>query len=55
MWKDLKCRELQKGEGVVRGGEIICWVYFLRRCAETKHCKDMIFDVSCVGGAVSIT
>ncbi len=28
---------------------------FLCRCVEAKRCKDMVFDSSCVGGAVSIT
>ena len=57
IWKDLKCRELQEGEGVVQGGEryVFCLDGFLCRCVKAKRCKDMVFDSSCVGGAVSIT
>ena len=41
--------------GGTGGGDHLLGVSFSRRCAETKRCKDMIFDINCVGGAVSIT
>ncbi len=35
------------------GGICFIWMFLCRR-VKAKHCKDMVFDISCVGGAVSV-
>jgi hypothetical protein len=46
-----------EGRGGGTGGEryVFRLDVFLCRCVKAKNCKDLVFDSSCVGGAVSIT